>query len=465
MSSRRILPVACAWALLVTSPGVRAGEDDWPQWRGPAQDGVSNAAGLPTTWGPEENIVWKCAMPSWSGSTPILWGERIFLVSPSAVDAETLDKYAEEQRKRAEEGGDQRGRRRGGARGGRHPGGETMQLLCLSKQDGKLLWTQPIDSGNKLYMKGNNASPSPVTDGEHLWAVAGTGAIAAFDMAGKRVWARNLQDDYGEFGHQWGYACSPLLHEGKLIVEVLHGSHTDEPSYVVAFDAASGKPVWKVDRPTDAPRESPDAYTTPLLLKHAGQTQIVISGGDCVTGHDPDSGKELWRVRGLNPRGASNYRIVASPLAAGGMIYAPTRVQPLLAIRLDDEVRPGDDDVAWKWDDRGGPDVPTPACDGSLFYMVSDSGMATCLDAKTGAVIWGPERTAQGSVSSSPLLADGKLYFTNEEGVTVVLAAGKEFKLLAQNELDGSYTLSSPVASGERLYIRTQDYLYCIGDQ
>ena len=343
MKSLQALTLTCTLALFVTSPVLRGGDDDWPQWRGPAQDGVSSAADLPTTWGPEENIVWKTAMPSWSGSTPILWGERIFLLSPSAVDDETLEKHAEEQRKRAEQ--DQGGRRRG-RRSARHPGGETMQLLCISKSDGKVLWTQPIDDGNTLYRKGNNASPSPVTDGEHVWAVAGTGEVCAFDMQGKRVWSRNLQDDYGEFGHQWGYACSPLLHAGKLIVEVLHGSHTDEPSYLVAFDAASGKPVWKVDRPTDAPRESPDAYTTPLLLKHAGQTQIVISGGDCVTGHDPDSGKELWRVNGLNPRAAGNYRIVASPLAADGMIYAPTRVQPLLAIRLSDEVRPGDDDVA-----------------------------------------------------------------------------------------------------------------------
>ena len=314
-------------------------------------------------------------------------------------------------------------------------------------------------------MKGNETSPSPVSDGKHVWAITGTGKVSALDMEGKLVWQRDLQADYGEFGHNWGYACSPLLHDGKLVVEVLHGYHTDAPSYLVAFDALTGEPAWRVERPTDAPQEAPDAYTTPLLVQHAGKTQIVISGGDCVTGHDPATGKELWRVNALNPRAQGNYRIVASPLVVDGFVYAPTRVRPLTAIALGEEAMPDKEDIAWQWDDKGGPDVPTPTCDGKRFYMIDDKGLATCLDAKSGKLVWGPERTVEGTVSSSPLLADGRIYFITEEGITAVLKAGDTFELLATNELDGSYTLSSPIASGDRLFIRTGANLYCLASR
>jgi outer membrane protein assembly factor BamB len=439
-------------AVLVTGA---AADDNWPQWRGPAQDGVSRSArDLPVAWSGTENVAWKTALPSWSGSTPIIWGDRIFVMSPSAAP-ETPEAASEEQ-----------DRRRGGGRWGggpQDPGGPKLLLMAISKNDGSILWQHELDEGNELFRKGNNASPSPVTDGTHVWAVTGTGAVVALDMDGKLAWKHNLQKEYGTFGLMWGYASSPLLHDGKLIIEVLHGFKTDDPSYVVAFDALTGAVAWRTERPTDAPMESPDAYTTPVLLRHGNTAQIVISGGDYVTGHDPADGRELWRVAGLNPRAARNYRIVASPLIVDGFIYAPTRVRPLLALRIGDDGRPAED-AAWKWDASGAPDVPTPA-DGTYFYMVNDAGMVTCLDAKTGEAHWGPERTVAGTVSSSPLLADGKLYFTNEEGVTVVLAAGAEFKVLATNELDGTYTLSSPVASGKQLFIRTSSHLYCIEKQ
>ncbi len=189
----------------------------------------------------------------------------------------------------------------------------------------------------------------------------------------------------------------------------------------------------------------------------------MISGGDYVTGHDPATGRETWRVGGLNPGASRMFRIVASPVAVDGMIYAPTRNRPLLALSAGGTAA-GPPVVTWKWDERGGPDVPTPVCDGRLFYMVDDSGMATCLDAKTGEVHWGPRRTVSGTVSSSPILADGKIYITNEEAITVVLKAGREFEVLASNELDGTYTLSSPVTDGRHLFVRTSSHLYCIGN-
>ena len=344
----------------------------------------------------------------------------------------------------------------------REPGGPEIYILCLSRKDGSEQWRYKLGDGNVLWRKHNSTSPSPVTDGAHVWVVTGNGVVTCLNMDGKPIWTRDIQRDYGDFGLNFGYASSPILVDGKLVLQVLHGSYTDDPSYIVALDASNGREVWREARATDAVRESPDSYTTPALLEHDGRTQIVITGGDCVTGHDPSTGREAWRAYGLNPERRGNYRIVASPVVVGGMIYAPTRRRPLLALAAG-----GTGDVSrnvrWKWEGAGAPDVPTPVCDGKYFYMVDDRGLATCLEAKTGAVVWGPERTAQGVVSASPHLADGKLFLLNEYAVTTVLAAGPEFKVLATNELDDTYTLSSPVSAGSRLFIRTATHLYCIG--
>lgn len=448
-----LVTIGTAW---VQSPSQATGEN-WPQWRGPYQTGVSDAENLPTTWSGTENIVWKTALPAWSGGTPIVWGDKIFLTSPTQGTGEVTTQPPEPRRGR-------RGRR-GGRGGGRSPGGDELLLLCISRTGGDIVWQRELDTGNQLHRKGNDSSPSPVTDGKHVWVVTGTGAVAAFDMEGKEAWKRNLQDDYGKFGLNWGYASSPLLYDRMLIIEVLHGYRTDDPSYIVAFDASSGREMWRQERSTDAFAESPDAYTTPALLEHNGTTQIVISGGDYVTGHNPETGKEIWRSGGLNPHQEGNYRVVGSPLVVEGIIYAPTRKHPLLALRAGGTGDITDSHLLWKWEGAGAPDVPTPVCDGTHFYMVDDRGLATCLNAKTGEVVWGPERTAQGTVSASPILADGKLYITNEYGITTVIAAGPAFKILATNELDGSYTLSSPAVSGSNLFIRTGTHLYCIGTE
>lgn len=437
--SRRFLPLAFTLVALLPLDAARA-QQQWPNWRGPAGTGVSTAKDLPTTWGTASNIVWKTPLPAWGAGTPIIWGDQIFVTSPSVPAA----------------GGGQQGF-------GRDPGGPKLLLLCISKKDGKILWERELDEGNQLMRKQNSSSPSPVTDGKHVWVVTGTGAVTAFDMQGTKVWQKNLQRDYGRFGLNWGYASSPLLHDGKLIIEVLHGMKTDDPSYIVAFDGATGKELWRQERPTDALAESPDAYTTPALLQHEGKTQVVITGGDYVTGHDPETGKEVWRAAGLNPQKNRNYRIVASPSVVDGMIYAPTRQRPLLALRAGGTGDVTESHLAWKWEQPGSPDVPSPVCDGKYFYMVDDAGKVTCVEAKTGKLVWGPERTAQGTVSSSPLLADGKLYVINEDAITTVLAAGPEYKVLATNELDGSYTLASFAVSGSQLFVRTGAALYCVG--
>jgi outer membrane protein assembly factor BamB len=469
-------------SVLLVLPRAAAAEENWPQWRGPSANGTANSTNLPTNWSATENVVWKAELPHWSGGTPVIWGDRIFVTSPSkpavAAAAEPAGQSAATPLPNGQrvdalmQGQPGQGERRGPGRrgpgrgrgGGRDPGGQQLLLLCLSRQDGSLLWQRELDSGNELKMKQNNSSPSPVTDGTYVWAVTGNGVVTALDVSNKIVWRRNLQDDYGDFGLNWGYASSPLLYDGKLILQVLHGMKTDDPSYVVALDSKTGKPVWRVERPTDAVSESPDAYTTPAVVKAGGQTQIVVSGGDYVTGHDPATGREIWRAGGLNPGKQRNYRVVASPTIVGEMIFAPSRKAPLLALRAGGTGDVTESQRAWAFTQNGAPDVPSPVSDGKYFYMVDDSGIASCLDVQTGQRIWGPQRTAPGTVSSSLVMADGKLYIINENAVTTVLAAGPEFKSLATNELDGSYTLSSPAVAGNQLFIRTGTHLYCIGN-
>jgi outer membrane protein assembly factor BamB len=203
--------------------------------------------------------------------------------------------------------------------------------------------------------------------------------------------------------------------------------------------------------------ESPDAYTTPAMLEAHGRRELVISGGDYVTGHDPTTGKELWRLSGLNPENNPSYRIVASPVVIGDWIWVPSRVSPFLALRVPESGAP---EVAWSTD--RGTDVPTPATDGKSLFLLNDRGILRRLDARTGQDVWEPQRLAQGTYSASPVVADGKLYATSESGTTSVVRVDGDFELLAENQLDG-YTLSSIAISDGRLFLRTDKFLYCIG--
>jgi len=395
--------------------------DNWPQWRGPLLNGVSSETNLPVKWTADANVAWKLPLPEWSGATPIVWGDYIFLNVAQ---------------------------------------GSALSLWCVDRRGTTVAWKASLGAGNHQEQKQNMSSPSPVTDGTRVYAMTGTGILKGFDFKGQEVWARDIQREYGRFGLNWGYASSPLLYQDALFVQVLHGMKTDDPSYVLRLDKNTGKTVWKVERPTNAVLESPDAYTTPAVVQNGSQTEIVISGADVVTGHDPATGKELWRLNGLNPSGHGANRIVASPVVAGGMIIAPSRQNPVIALRPGGR---GDVSQSHKlWQFSRGPDVPTPASDGTHVYIVTDNGVAYALDAKTGATVWGPSRLKSGTYSSSPVLADGRIYTTNEDGMTSVFTAGATFELLAENPLN-DYTLSSPAVSEGQIFIRTAKHLFAIG--
>jgi len=397
--------------------------DNWPQWRGPNLNGISDETGLPVAWDREKNVSWRIPMTDRSGSTPIIWGDTIFL------------NVAE---------------------------GDDLYLWTVGRGDGKTLWKRRLSGGNVMMRKQNMSSPSPVTDGSAVWVMTGTGILKGFDFEGTELWTRDLQQEYGAFGLNWGYASSPLLYKDSLFVQVLHGMKTEDPSYVLRIDKTTGRTVWRVERPTDAIRESPDSYTTPALLEYNGKVEIVITGGDCVTGHDLETGEELWRADGLNPQNNPAYRIVASPVVSGDIIYAPSRVRPLLALRAGGRGDVTESHLLWSFDN--GPDVPSPVTDGTYLYIVNDRGVVFCLDAGTGETVWGPERIPPGTYSSSPVLADGRIYVTNEDGVTTVFRAGPEFEILAENDV-GEYTLSSIAVSRGQIFLRTSEWLYAIGDR
>jgi outer membrane protein assembly factor BamB len=392
---------------------------NWPQWRGPDQNGVSPEKNLPERWSKTENITWTLTLPSWSGATPIIWGDRIFL---NVAD------------------------------------GDNISLWCVDRNKGQALWNKHLSGGNVKMRKQNMSSPSPVTDGKNVWVMTGTGILKSFDFAGNELWMRDIQKDYGKFGLNHGYASSPLLHGDSLYVQVLHGMHTDEPSYILRIDKATGKTLWRVDRPTTAIRESPDSYTTPLLVGK----ELVISGGDYVTGHDLATGKELWRGGGFNVDNNPAYRVIASPISIDGLVVVPTRVRPLQAFKSGGRGDVTKSHLAWAY--QNGPDVPTPVSDGKYLYIVNDRGIVYCLDVKTGAEVYGGQRLKVGTYSASPVLADGKLYITSEEGVTSVFRAGPKFEVIAENDL-ADYTLSSIAVSDGQLFLRTATTLWCIGQR
>jgi outer membrane protein assembly factor BamB len=460
-----------------------ASADNWPHWRGPTFDGVSREAGLPVSWAAEcapttpasdnnvggphdvaedndlasepaqrgggfgregrplassicgnittKNIAWRLPMPAYSGSTPIIWGDTIFLNVATGANTGQLE------------------------------------LWAIDRNKPSVLWKRLLAGSNHMERKQNMSSPSPVTDGKHVWVMTGLGILKAFDFSGKELWSRSLQTDYGKFGLNWGYASSPLLRGTALYVQVLHGMKTDDPSYVLKIDAMTGKTIWRVERPSPAVMESPDSYTTPAWIEANGRAELIVTGGDVVSAHDPDTGREYWRADVLNPTRDRNYRIVASPTIVGGLIIAPTRNNPLVAMRPGGNGDVAATHVAWKF--AQGPDVPTPVSDGQLLYVVRDGGVVFALDVKTGATVYGPQRLPPGTYSASPILADGKIYVTTEEeGITTVFKAGPKFEILSSNSLLGDcspYCLSTVAISEGQLFMRTSSFLWAIGER
>ncbi len=428
------------YTLAALSLTLAAQAENWPQWRGPAFNGSSPEKGLPETW-TKETVKWAAPLPGPGGATPAVWGDSVFVTSPDAQ--------------------------------------KNLLLFCLDRKDGKVRWQKQLSTGDINKGKGNMASPSPVTDGKTVYALYGTGDLAALDFDGNIKWQRNLGADYGRFAIMWTYGSSPLLFEGRLYVQVLQrtpappdypgmaGGDPARESYLLALDPATGKTLWKHVRPTEARMESMESYATPAVHRGAdGKTQLLVVGGNCVTGHDPATGAELWRGYGLNPKDGEWMRIVPSAVSAGGLaIAAGPKKEPLLAFRTDGKGDVTTSGLAWKLEDRSSPDVCTPAVyDGKLFNLNGDSKTLICLDPKTGERKWEGKLDTKMVIRSSPTVADGKVYIIDEKGTVFVCSAGDEFKVLATIPMgDAEGTRATIAVSGGQLFIRTTQAVYCVG--
>jgi outer membrane protein assembly factor BamB len=419
--------------VLVLSGTVLA--ENWPGWRGPTGNGISTEKNLPTEWSPTKNVAWKLALPGPAGATPVVWGDRIFLTSINST-------------------------------------GEL--LLIAVDTSGKQLWQQVVAKGNKAARgdEGNSASPSPVTDGLHVWTFMGDGTLACYTVDGKEVWKTNMQERYGRFNIQFGMSSTPILEDGVLYLQLIHGEGNPKTreACVVALDAATGDQVWKAERPSDAEGENEHSYASAMLYKDGSVKQLLTHGADFIIAYDLKDGHEIWRCGGLNRRDDpdlrydSTLRFVASPVAVPGLIVAPSaKGHPVLAIKAD-----GKGDITnvgekhyWSW--KKTPDVPTPVIVDDLVYLCMENGNLTVLEAKTGKEVY-TQATHRHRHRASPVYADGKLYLTARDGKVHVIQAGREFKILSVNDL-GEDQSSSPVISNGTIYMRTFQHLWAIRQQ
>ena len=422
--------------------------ENWPDWRGPNHDGVSHETGLPSKWGATENVAWTLKMPGKAGSTPIVWGDRIFLTSAEGIEEKKLEP------------------KKGMKKGGKDDSPPTDLILLSVSTDGKELWRRKLAKAGRgaiRYDEGNEASASPTTDGKHVYCFVSTGDLTCFDFAGNEIWHRDIQKDYGKFSIQHGMHQSPVLYGDRLYLALIHNNG----HWLIAFDKATGKEVWKVKRDSDDARgESREAYSSPILWMNGADPQIVVLGADHATGHRLEDGAEVWRLNELNPTGprySAALRIIATPAPSPEGLVVPTaRGGLIIALRpgVKGPVAAGSPFEIWR-KTKGAPDVPTPvAHDGLVYVPREDGGILQCWDLKTGTENY-LERIHSDRYRGSAVLGDGKVYLTARDGTFTVVEAGPKFKLLATNTLPDHFT-SSPAISGGTIYLRGFETLYAI---
>ena len=432
--------IALLTLVLMTVTSVQAG--NWPQWRGPCFNGSTDEKDLPSKWNKTENIAWIADLPGAAASTPIVWDNRVFL---SGVDVSR----------------------------------STLQAMCFDRTNGRRLWSRDVAKGIRQDTQSNYANPSPVTDGKLAIFFYGNGDLVCFDMAGERRWARNIQRDYGPLAFFWTFGGSPLLFDGKLYLQVLQCNETvagrglkdrENESYLLAIDPNTGQTLWRQVRRSHAVDESQESHTTPIPVLYAGQKQLLIAGGDALSGHDAATGKELWRWGDWNPSRAGNWPLIASPIAGEGVaLVCVPKGQPVYAIKVGGAGALDDRAVAWT--SRGArrvtSEVPTPAYYDGDFFVLSDSRKyLSRVDARTGKVKWAVPQPGLAKYEASPLAGDGKIYLINFEGQVAVVNAnnGEVLQVVAMDEPDDNERVrASIIAAHGQLFIRTTRRLYCVG--
>ncbi|MGV3722469.1 MAG: PQQ-binding-like beta-propeller repeat protein [Actinomycetota bacterium] len=454
LDRRELMLGGAALLLSAESRSHAAGGQNWSNWRGPHFNGSSDEKNLPVKFSPTEGVRWSVPMPGPSAATPIIWGNSVFV---SSVDIEA----------------------------------KQLLAICLNRNTGAVRWKHAVGSGylpggqgNEIQLepKTNYASPSPVTDGQRVIFFYGNGDLIALDFAGKTLWSRNLQKELGDFGFSFTFSTSPLLYEGRLYMQVLQrnrpiGSRGKEgaESYLMALDPATGKEQWRVVRPAPAVAESLEAYSTPVPFVYKGRKEILIAGGDILTGHDPATGRELWRWGTYNQdpddpnskHKRSDFRLVPSPVAGGGVVLACSpKTKPVFAVKAGQAGDVTQSGLAWHSEIRSvvTSDVPTPLFYRDRFYVASDLKKAlSCLDPKDGKVLWTVPTPSRSAVWASPTAGDGKIYAMSLQGEVSVFHADSG-ELLSTNAMapEENEIRSGVAIAGGNLFIRTNSRLYCI---
>jgi outer membrane protein assembly factor BamB len=425
-----------AVALMIVANGSLArAQDQWPQWRGPHFNGSSNAKNLPDKLD-ESTKVWEASLPGQGAGTPIIWHDRIFLTD---ID----------------------------------DGSKKLLALCLSRKDGKPLWQKEVGLGFGQNERNNMAAPSALTDGKLVWFYYGTGDLIAFDVNGNQKWARNIQKEYGPFHMNWIYGSSPMLYDGKLYVEVLHrdvpahgppdGSPKD--SYLLAMDPQTGKEIWRTIRPNDARQETKEAYTTPMPLTRDGKTEILVVGGDCVTGHDPTTGQEIWRFGGWDPRKIPTWRLVASVVTFNDLVFAcPPKGGAIRAIKGGGSGDVTSTHLAWMSQELSS-DVCTPLIYKDRLYVLDgDKRKIYCAEPASGKILWSGSLGGRAVFRASPTGADNKIYCLNENGDLWVLSADK-FEILSQHSLNTGRSRASISVVDGQVIVRSGDKVFAFSNK
>ena len=414
----KTLPTLLA-SLLAVSCSIQAA--NWSALRGSDGTAVSSESEFPLSWSVKENIAWKTTLSGKGTSSPVVHGNLIFVTTQLE--------------------------------------NEDLMTLSFDLKTGRPIWEKKMGNGRlPTHDFHNMATPTPVTDGKHVWVFFGTGDLVCLTTSGEEVWRRNLRTEYADYNTNHGMGNSPLLHDGSLYIACMHQG----PSYLLALNAATGKILWKKDRNLEAREEGNDSYSTPIVVEVNGHDQIVLSGAEHLNAYDPITGKEIWRVGDLqvpHPYG----RTIAGPTAGEGKVITVAsgfRNQGfLVGVTPAHEGDSAIIDHDWK-QKRYSPDCPTPVIYGGKVFTIRDDGMASCIDIKTGNAHW-QERLFAENVKVSPVAANGYIYFTTGRANTKVLKASETFEIVATNELNEE-TLSTPALSSGNIIIRTFESLYCI---
>jgi outer membrane protein assembly factor BamB len=435
-------PLLAYVTVVVVMAGASVSAQNWPSFRGPLASGVAATGRPPTSWDvtSARNVMWKAPIPGLGHSSPVVWGDRVFVttaVAPGAAAAAVALGDVDSA--------------------GTDPAKDLVshrwQLYAIDKTSGRVVWTRTVHEGvprSKRHVKSSHASATPATDGRYVVALFGSEGLHAFDMAGKPLWTKDLgvlsvglADDPT---YEWGPASSPVIH-GELVI-VQNDRYKD--SFLIAFDLATGRERWR------SPREELPAWSTPTVHATGGRTTVITNSPRFIRGHDALTGKELWRLQ--DPQGEVK---VSTPIIAGQLIVVtggyPSAGRPIYALR------PADGSVAWRLE-RGSPYTTTPIVYDGLLYVVTDNGIVSAYRSDSGERVY-QQRLAPGagSFSASPVAADGRLYFASEDGQVYVVAAGPAFRLLATNEM-GEVCMATPAISGDLLIVRTRTELVALRD-